>query len=84
MSSIIIRPAVEEQMRQERMREEARTREFTHPSWHSEEAKEAWRNRKPQPGGILLPLDRSDWFAMGYDAARKQSGAVTRFDDDWD
>jgi hypothetical protein len=70
MSGIIIRPAVQRQMDEERRREEYRRMEFTQPAWHSAEAKEAWATRKPETrGGILLPLKDSDWFAMGYDAA---------------
>lgn len=68
-SSIIVRHAVQKQMDDEARREKYRRLEFTR-DWHSEEAKEAWRERKPETRwGILLPLKDSGWFAMGYDAA---------------
>jgi hypothetical protein len=72
MSGIIIRPAVQRQWQEEARRKEWSEREFTHPEWHSDEAKRAWREREPERrGGILLPLKDSDWFALGYDAALK-------------
>lgn len=74
-TSLIVRPAVQKQIDDKKRREEYDRMEFTHPQWHSSEAKASWlgdnetkRNRLSR-GGIMLPLKNSDWFAIGYDAA---------------